>query len=601
MGYGNIIRKRVDVPVENTWATEDIFPSDEAWEQAFCRVREELPFYETFKGRLGDSAKTLYDCLKFEEHMGKELDLLYGYAHLKSDVDTGNPVYQKLVGRAASLYAEASAASSFIASEILAISPEKLSAMREEEKEEGHFERALDLILREREHTRSPEVEKLLADASEVASGPSQIFKMFNNADTKFPMIKNEKGEEVELTHGRYVTFLESRDPRVRKEAFQAMYRTFGRHKNTLAAAFQANVKQAHFYAKSRNYPSARAYYLADARVPETVYDTLIRTVREHMPLMYQYVDLRKRMLGVEELHMYDLYTPIVPESRIFVPYEEAKETVLKALEPMGEEYLTVFREGFENRWIDFMENEGKRSGAYCSGPYGVHPYILMSYQGNLDNVFTLAHEMGHAMHSYFSNTNQTFTNAQYKIFVAEVASTCNECLLNHYLLKHAESEGERAFILNHFLDGFKGTVFRQTMFAEFEKLTHEKSQAGEVLTADVLCGLYRRLNEDYFGKGIVIDEEIAMEWARIPHFYTPFYVYQYATGFSAAVALSERILKDGAKAVESYMSFLKGGCSKDPIDLLAEAGVDMRTKEPVEAAMGAFERALFELSDLLA
>ncbi len=600
MGHKNIIRKRADVPVACTWATEDIFSSDEAWEQAFAKVKEKIPVYGEFKGHLGDSAQKLYDYLKFDQQMGEELDLIYGYAHLKADVDTGNPVYQKLVGRAASLWAEASAASSFMASEILAILPEKLSAMRQAEEADRNFDRALDLILREREHTRSPEVEKILADVSEVAGGPSQIFKMFNNADTKFPMIKDENGEEVELTHGRYVNFLESRDRQVRKEAFLAMYETFRRHKNTLAAAFQANVKQALFYAKARNYPSARAYYLADANVPEEVYDMLIDTVRAFMPLMFRYVALRKKMLKVEELHMYDLYTPIVPESSLRISYEEAKETVLAALKPMGEEYLAAFREGLENRWIDFMENAGKRSGAYCSGPYGVHPYILMSYQENLSNVFTLAHEMGHAMHSYFSNGNQTFTNAQYKIFVAEVASTCNECLLNHYLLANAESKNERAFILNHFLDGFKGTVFRQTMFAEFEKLAHEKSQAGEVLTADVLCDLYEKLNRDYFGDGIVIDEEIAMEWARIPHFYTPFYVYQYATGFSAAVALSERILNGGAEAVEAYMGFLKGGSSKDPIDLLKDAGVDMRTREPVQAAMEAFGRALSELEDWL-
>ncbi|MCI8550869.1 MAG: oligoendopeptidase F [Lachnospiraceae bacterium] len=600
MGHKNIIRKRVDVPVECTWATEDIFSSDEAWEQAFARTKEKIPVYGEFKGHLGDSAKKLYDCLKFDRQMGEELDLIYGYAHLKADVDTGNPVYQKLVGRAASLWAEASAASSFMASEILDIPPEKLSSMRQTDEADRDFDRAFDLILREREHTRSPEVEKLLADVAEVTSGPSQIFKMFNNADTKFPMIKDENGEEVELTHGRYVNFLESRNRQVRKDAFLAMYETFGRHKNTLAAAFQANVKQALFYAKARNYSSARAYYLADANVPEAVYDTLIDTVREYMPLMFRYVALRKKMLKLEELHMYDLYTPIVPENSLHVSYEEAKETVLAALEPMGKEYLAAFREGLENRWIDFMENEGKRSGAYCSGPYGVHPYILMSYQENLSNVFTLAHEMGHAMHSYFSNGNQTFTNAQYKIFVAEVASTCNECLLNHYLLANAGSKNERAFILNHFLDGFKGTVFRQTMFAEFEKLAHEKSQAGEVLTADVLCDLYKKLNQDYFGDGIVIDEEIAMEWARIPHFYTPFYVYQYATGFSAAVALSERILNGGPETVEDYMGFLKGGSSKDPIDLLADAGVDMRTREPIQAAMEAFGRSLSELERLL-
>ncbi len=595
------IRKRSEVPVENTWATEDIFPSDEAWEAAFAALSEKLNGYEAYRGRLGESAQMLYGCLRFDEEIGREMDRLYCYAHLCSDVDTADQQYQQMVGRAATLWASASAASSYISSEILAIPGERLSSFRVSAQADKSFERTLELILRDREHTRSPEVEELLADAGEVTDGPSQIFKMFNNADTRFPFITDEAGNKTELTHGRYTSFLESRDRSVREEAFRAMYGTFGRHKNTLAATFQANTKQAWFYAKARRFPSSRAYYLSDANIPESVYDTLIDTVRESNPLMYRYVALRKRMLGVSELHMYDLYTPVVPEADVRVPYEEAKKIVLEALQPMGEEYLKAFREGLESRWIDFMENEGKRSGAYCSGPYGTHPYVLMSYQNTLDNVFTLAHEMGHAMHSYFSNENQTYTNAGYKIFVAEVASTCNENLLNHYLLAHAKNKKERAYILNHFLDGFKGTVFRQTMFAEFEKKVHEMTQAGEVLTADVLCGIYKKLNEEYFGTGIAVDDEIGLEWARIPHFYTPFYVYQYATGFSAAIALSEKILTGGKEAVDAYMGFLKGGCRKDPIELLADAGVDMRTPEPVRAAMAAFERALTELTELLA
>lgn len=601
MAETKTIRKRKEVPSSDTWATEDIFSSDDAWEKAFSAVKDELVKYGEFKGHLGESAGMLYGCLEFDEQIGKMLDKIYCYAHLNCDVDTGNPHYQQMVGRAASLWSMASASSSFIPSEILEIPSERLKELRKEKDADSNFDRAIDLILRDKAHTRSQEVEEILADAGEVTSGPSQIFQMFNNADTKFPVIQDEEGRPVELTHGRYVSFLESKDRNVRKAAFQAMYETFGRHKNTLAAAFQANVKQAWFYAKTRNFSSSRAYYLSDANVPESVYDTLIDTVREYMPLMFRYVALRKKMLGVDELHMYDLYTPIVPDVNKKISYEEAKKTVVEALVPMGEEYLRVFREGLSGRWIDFMENEGKRSGAYCSGPYGVHPYVLMSYQDTLDNVFTLAHEMGHAMHSYLSNENQTYTNAQYKIFVAEVASTCNENLLNHYLLEHASDKKERAYILNHFLDGFKGTVFRQTMFAEFEKIAHEKNQNGEVLTADVLCGIYKKLNEDYFGDGIVIDDEIALEWARIPHFYTPFYVYQYATGFSAAVALSEKILNGGKEAVDAYMGFLKGGCSKDPIDLLADAGVDMRTPEPVKAAMAAFEKALCELEELLA
>ncbi len=600
MAETKTIKKRNEIPFPETWATEDIFSSDAEWEEAFIETKTALSDYERFKGHLGESAEMLYGCLKFDEQISEVMDKIYSYAHLRSDVDTGDQFYQQMVGRAAGLWAAASAASSFIAAEILAIAPERLTELRKSNGADRSFDRLLDLILRDRAHTRSQEVEEILADASEVTMGPSQIFKMFNNADTRFPSVRDEDGNLVELTHGRYVSFLESKDRSVREAAFHAMYETFGRHRNTLAAAFQANAKQACFYAKARRYSSARAYYLADANVPEEVYDTLISTVREFMPLMFRYVALRKRMLGLEELHMYDLYTPIVPDAEKRVSYEEAKSLIANALEPMGPEYLRVFQEGLEGRWIDFRENEGKRSGAYCGGPYGVHPFILMSYQDTLDNVFTLAHEMGHAMHSYFSNSSQTFTNSQYKIFVAEVASTCNENLLNRYLLEHAADKKERAYILNHFLDGFKGTVFRQTMFAEFEKIAHEKAQEGEVLTADVLCSIYKELNQDYFGSGIVIDDEIALEWARIPHFYTPFYVYQYATGFSAAVALSERILNKEKGAAEAYMGFLKGGCSKDPIDLLADAGVDMRTPEPIRAAMAAFERALEELEELL-
>ncbi len=594
------LRKREEVPVEETWATEDIFPGDEAWEKEFEAIKEEIGTYSRYRGHLGDSAESLYGALQFDAGMGERLEKLYCYAHLNSDVDTGNQKHQQMAGRAAGLYAAASAASSYIPSEILEIPEERLKALRTSEGADRSFDRTLDLILRDKAHTRSPEVEELLADAAEMADGPAQIFKMFNNADTRFPRITDENGQKTELTHGRYVTFLESRDRMVRKEAFQAMYETFGHHKNTLAAAFQANAKQAWFYGKAKKYPSARAYYMDSAHVPEEVYDTLIGTVRESLPLMYRYVELRKKALELPELHMYDLYTPLVPEAGARIPYREAEKLVTEALAPMGEEYLAALKKGFEGRWVDYGENEGKRSGAYSGGPYGVHPYVLMSYQGNLDSVFTLAHEMGHAMHSYFSNENQTYANAQYKIFVAEVASTCNENLLNHYLLERSRDKKERAYILNHFLDGFKGTVFRQTMFAEFEKTAHELCQAGEVLTADRLCGIYQKLNEDYFGDGIVVDPQISLEWARIPHFYTPFYVYQYATGFSAAVALSERILKEGEPAVRDYMGFLKGGCSKDPIDLLADAGVDMRTPEAIRSAMGAFERALTELCGIL-
>ena len=592
--------KRSEVDVKETWKLSDIFADDKEWEKELERVSKLIPDYKKYEGKLGESAENLYGCLKFDEETGLAIDRLYSYAFLKSDQDTSDTKYQQFLGRAMMLYTNASGASAFIPSEILEIDKAVLEGYRKSEYADRSFDRTLDVIERQRAHTRSSEIEALLADSLDMSSASSEIFKMFNNADVKFDPVRNEKGELMQMSHGRYVTFMESADRDVRRQAFISMYRPFIDYKNTLAAAFAGNVKKSVFYAKAYKYNSSIEYHLADANVPVSVYDSLIETVHKYMPLMYRYVALRKKMLGVEELHMYDVYTPIVPDVKIEVSYDEAIEMINKALAPMGKEYLAILNKGFDEGWIDRCENEGKRSGAYCSGVYGVHPYVLTTYKGNLDSVFTLIHEMGHAMHSWFSDNNQTYSNSQYKIFVAEVASTCNEALLNRYLLETADDKLKRAYIINHFLDGFKGTLFRQTMFAEFEKIVHEKCENGEVLTAELLCGIYHELNELYFGKDMVTDSRIDMEWARIPHFYTPFYVYQYATGFSAAIALSEKIAAGGSKEPESYISFLKGGCTKDPIDLLCDAGVDMRTGEPVEAAMKVFEKLLDELEKIL-
>lgn len=592
--------KRSEVDVKETWQLSDIFADDKEWEKEFERVSKLIPDYKKYEGKLGESAENLYGCLKFDEETGLAIDRLYSYAFLKSDQDTSDTKYQQFLGRAMMLYTNASGASAFIPSEILEIDKAVLEGYRKSEYADRSFDRTLDVIERQRAHTRSSEIEALLADSLDMSSASSEIFKMFNNADVKFDPVRNEKGELMQMSHGRYVTFMESADRDVRRQAFISMYRPFIDYKNTLAAAFAGNVKKSVFYAKAYKYNSSIEYHLADANVPVSVYDSLIETVHKYMPLMYRYVALRKKMLGVEELHMYDVYTPIVPDVKIEVSYDEAIEMINKALAPMGKEYLAILNKGFDEGWIDRCENEGKRSGAYCSGVYGVHPYVLTTYKGNLDSVFTLIHEMGHAMHSWFSDNNQTYSNSQYKIFVAEVASTCNEALLNRYLLETADDKLKRAYIINHFLDGFKGTLFRQTMFAEFEKIVHEKCENGEVLTAELLCGIYHELNELYFGKDMVTDSRIDMEWARIPHFYTPFYVYQYATGFSAAIALSEKIAAGCGKEPESYISFLKGGCTKDPIDLLCDAGVDMRTEEPVEAAMKVFEKLLDELEKIL-
>ena len=443
-------------------------------------------------------------------------------------------------------------------------------------------------------------MEELLAGAAEVGQGAKDIFMMFNNADIKFPTITGEDGNPVEITHGKYVSLLESQDRSVREAAFKGLYESYGKFINTIAATYKANVKQESFFAKARKYPSSLAAALDHSAIPVSVYDNLIETVHKFLPAMHKYVSIRKEKLGVDELHMYDVYMPLLADNDRKIPYEEAKEIVLEGLQPLGEDYIALLKEGFNNHWIDVYENEGKRSGAYSWGAYGSHPYVLLNYNDTLDNVFTLAHEMGHALHSYHSDAAQDYIYAGYKIFVAEVASTCNEALLIHHMLQKSGDDKERAYLLNHFLEQFRGTVFRQTMFAEFEKITHAKAEAGETLTAEVLCDIYYNLNKQYFGDDMVVDKEISMEWARIPHFYTPFYVYQYATGFSAAIAISTKILAGEEGIVEKYKKFLSGGSSLDCIDLLKLCDVDMTEPKPVEDALKVFEAKLEEFAKLV-
>ncbi len=452
----------------------------------------------------------------------------------------------------------------------------------------------------QRAHVLTEAEEAILAQASEVTSSPSNTFGMLNNADMKFPTIKDEDGEEVEITHGRYIRFLESSDRRVREDAFKAVYQTYDHYKNTFASTLSGQVKQDLFYANVRKYQSARQAALSKNHIPEVVYDQLIKTVNNRLDLLHRYIRLRKKVLGVDELHMYDLYTPLVKDVKMDIPYEEAKELVLKGVEPLGEEYVSTLREGFDKRWVDVEENVGKRSGAYSSGAYGTMPYILMNWQDNVNNLFTLAHEFGHSLHSYYTRKHQPYLYGDYTIFVAEVASTLNEALLNDYMVKHTEDPKEKLYLLNHFLEGFRGTVFRQTMFAEFEQLIHEKAANGESLTPELLTKTYYDLNVKYFGEDLIIDEEIGLEWARIPHFYYNFYVYQYATGYSAAAALSKQILEEGEPAVTRYLEFLQAGSSDYPIEVLKHAGVDMTSPEPIEQALSVFEKALTEMEQLL-
>ena len=505
------------------------------------------------------------------------------------------------MNQAAALAVKVESVVSFEGPEILQVGSEKINQFIDGEKGLEVYRQSLSDTLRMQPHTLSEEMEAMISELGDYAETPSNIFAMFNNADIKFPAVKDEEGNDVEITHGRYGTLLESEDRSVRKEAFMGLYHTYEKYRNTLAAVYAGNVKKELFYAKARKYDSPRQMRLDANAVDTKVYDQLIETVHEYLPVMYEYVALRKKMLGVDELHMYDVYAPIIKDTKLSFTFDEAKKTVLEGLAPLGEEYLSILKEGFDNRWIDVYENQGKRSGAYSWGVYGVHPYVLLNYQGTLDNVFTLAHEMGHSLHSYYSDANQTYANAGYCIFVAEVASTCNEVILMNHMINNAKDDAVKAAILNHYLDTFKGTLFRQTMFAEFEKITYEMAQRGESLTADALCKVYHDLNVLYFGPDMVIDKEIDMEWARIPHFYTPFYVYQYATGISAASAFAKQILEKGEPAVENYKNkFLKGGCSKYPIDLLADAGVDMRTKEPVANALETFKYVLSQLKAIL-
>lgn len=600
MGEIEKLPARSEIAEADKWALEDLFLTDADWEAAVKQLEEQLAQLKGYAGKVSASADALYAYLTLADETENLFEKVLVYSNEKMHEDMGNSTYQGYAAQAQAAAARLSAAEAFFEPELLAMEESRLQGFLKEEPELEKYRLLIDRVWRRKAHTLSAAEEEILAKTYEMATAPDDIFSMFNDADAKFGTIRDENGKEVELTHGRFGGFMESSDRRVRKEAFEALYQTYDQFQNTLAATYSANVKKAKFYADVRKYPSALAAALAPGNIPTEVYDNLIETVHRFLPAMYRYVALRKRALGVEELHMYDVYVPLVADRTKKIPFAEAKEIVKCGLVPMGEEYVSHLEEGFDHRWIDVYENRGKRSGAYSWGAYGTHPYVLLNYQGKLDDVFTLAHEMGHALHSWYSNANQPYVYSGYLIFVAEVASTCNESLLMQYLLKESKDKKEKAYLLNHFIDQFKGTLFRQTMFAEFEKITHEMYAKGESLTAERLCAVYMDLNRKYFGEEMVSDPQIALEWARIPHFYTEFYVYQYATGFSCAIALSKRILEMGEAGVADYMKFLKGGCSKDPIELLKMAGVDISTPKPVEDALQLFEELVSELEELL-
>lgn len=593
------IPARSEVPEEFTWNLKDIYESDDAWFADYEEQKKLPGRLAAFAGRLGESAATLLAYLRLDDEIGLALSRLHGYASRKGDEDVGNGFYQDMRGKATSLWVAVSSAGAFATPEIMAIPEETLEKWYKEEKDLAVYRRSLYQIRRRRAHVLSPECEALLAASGEMADAPEEIASVFENADLKFPSVTDGKGEPRELTNGTLVPLLESSDRVLRKNAFETYYTRLGEFRNTVAATLNAQFKQLRFYAGARKYENTLAASLDRTEVPVEVYHNLIAAVHGNLDKMYRYVSLRKRMLGVDELHMYDVYTPIVPDSAETIPYEEAKKTVLSALSVLGEDYTAMLREGFENRWIDVYENVGKRGGAYSSMGRP-HPYVLLNHHDNLDSQFTLAHEMGHALHSYLSCKNQPVSTSDYVIFVAEVASTCNEVLLMRRLLSETTDKRKRAYLINHFLDQFKGTIYRQTMFAEFELAMGQMAESGTTLTADVLSEKYLALNKLYFGPDMVSDDGIALEWARIPHFFYNYYVFQYATGFSAAVAIANRILREGAPAVADYKRFLSGGSSTDPISLLRIAGVDMSTPDPVNSALALFGELLDEMETLL-
>lgn len=590
----NKVLKRDEISDEYKWNLEDMFASDELWEEEYEQTKELCNKIASYQGKLTESAATLLAYFQDTDEANYHLERIYVYANERYHQDTAVSQYQGYASRADSLMVMAESSSAFAEPEILEVSEETIDAFYKEQPELLKYQRAIDEILRKKAHTLSKEEEKILADAGEIAVGPENIFSMFNNADIRFPAIKDTEGNELPVSHGTFIQLMENKDRNIRKQAFESMYHTYQQFGNTVASIFTSHLKQEHFFAKTKKYDSVRAMHLDQGNIPEGVYDNLIETVHKHLPAMHRYMAERKKLLGVEELHMYDLYTPLIDDYDKKYTYEEAKETVLKGLAPMGEEYLSILRKGLSGGWIDVYENENKRSGAYSWGAYGTHPYVLLNHKDNLNSVFTLAHEMGHAIHTYYSNKTQPITYSGYLIFVAEVASTCNEALLMQYLMKNAADEKERRYLINHQLEEFRTTLFRQTMFAEFEQIVHKKTADGEALTQEALNKIYHDLNVLYYGPDVVVDEEIDYEWMRIPHFYTSFYVYQYATGYSAATAFSKLILEGGQPAVDRYVTnFLCGGCSKDPIELLKNAGVDMSTPEPVDAALQVFEEYL--------
>lgn len=595
------INERQAQKKEHIWSLEDMVATNELWKEKVKEVTDLAGTFHEFKGHLKDSAETLLKALQTADLINEKLETVYTYAHMRSHEDMGNSFYQSMADEATSLNIKISSQLSFLEPELLSIDKGTLEEFIQHQEGLSFYKFYLDNLNRKKEHILPEEQEALLAKTRELSVAPGNIFTMLNNADLTFSSIKDAKGNILPVTHGTYGSLLENPDRKVRREAYKSMYSSYIHHKNTIAATYNASIKADVLFASIRNYDNALQASLFTNDISTKVYDNLVNVVNDNLHLMHRYIDLRQRVMGVEDLHQYDLYTPLVEEKDSKVTYEAAKDMVREALRPLGDEYITNLDKGFNDGWIDIYENKGKRSGAYSWGAYGTHPYVLLNHQEDVKSMFTLAHEMGHALHSYYSDEEQEYLYAQYPIFLAEVASTVNESLLMNYMIETTEDPEKKRFLVNHYMEKFRSTLYRQTMFAEFEKIVHEKVESGLALSVDDLCDIYGELNTRYYGEKLVVDDELRMEWARIPHFYRAFYVYQYATGYSAAIAIAERIAKEGEPAVKDYMNFLKAGASNFPLETLKSAGVDMTTAAPVENALKVFERLLGEMEDMLA
>ena len=593
-------KERQNIDDKFKWNLDSLYKSEDIWEQDFNKSKEITKKLMEFKGKIAESADNLFEVLKLSDEIGRIIENLYTYAKMSLDEDTKVSKYQALSDRAESLSVDIGAKTSFIMPEIMDMGSEKVHEYIEHKDELKLYTQALNELLRQEAHTLSEKEETIIAQMGELSSSPENIFSMLNNADIVFPKINNEDGEEIEITHGNFIPLMESRNRDVRRDAFKALYSTYSSYRNTFAMALNSEVKKNIFYSKVRKYDSALESALDANNISTDVYENLIDVVNENLPLMHKYIDIRKKVLNLDELHMYDLYTPMIDEVDMKVDYEQAKAIMLEGLKPLGEDYLDIVKNGLDSNWIDVYENKGKQSGAYSWGTYDSNPYILLNYHETLDNVFTLSHEMGHSMHSYYTHNNQPYVYGNYSIFLAEIASTTNESLLMDSLLKNATKKQDKLYLLNHYLEQFRGTIFRQTMFAEFERDIHKEVESGGTLTADRLSEMYRDLNQKYYGKSIIIDEEVDIEWARIPHFYYNFYVFQYATGFSAAVDFSRRILNKDDDTLEKYKTYLKSGSSDYPLEILKNAGIDMTTKEPVENSLKLFKELLEEMESLI-